>query len=508
MGDVTSRRLWIAAVALCVVFGTFCRFGMLGDPFGNDAGLYVGMGKVWVDGGQVYEDLWDTKLPGVVLLGGLPYAIFGSGWWGYLLTLFLLGTAAAWLLAVSAQRLAGQAVALPTFVVAMVVIHHPRYLGSGFQIETPQVFFASLAAVGIATILADPRRSLGWSLLVGIGAGLAAMTKPTGLSVAAGYAIALSVMTFLLGTCDVRRWLQHGFVALGGIVLVTLGVAVWAWAEGMLPYMPFTWEQISLYGSGTPWSQVLVTKVPVLIALPLLPAIGLLATRVFQRSDAPSTGNLRPAWIFALTWFCFEVIGVVLQKRAYSYGFLPIVAPASLLAGLAWQAAAMPRLRLAGVGLPMVAVAGLAGVMALQDWRFFANTKGRSAVTDYVRANSDPTDTLYGDNTGRWCVLADRPPGARLGMMIHLINHDDAPKLFMDELLADLDERKPPIVVRPIDVRQEDEIARWEAQPILRDNPQRRTDYRDAWNRYLSYLDTHYVYEADFDGMMVLRRKP
>ncbi len=500
----TIGRGVLALVLVAVLIAIIGRFSMLGAPFGNDSGLYVGMGKVWVDGGQVYEDLWDTKLPGVVLLGGVPYALFGSAWPLYLLSQFLLGTAAALLVAATVGRLTGDRnLRGLTFAVAMVLLNHPRYLGCGFQIETPQVFFAAVCGWAAARVIAEPKAGFGWSLVAGLAAGLAAMAKPTGLSVAGAYAVALTVVTFVQGRGSAGRWLLHGLATLAGTLLVFGAVAWWTWSSGMMQYMPRTWHEISLYGSGTPWAQVLVPKVPVLIALPLLPALGALAGRVFARSGGGSA--VSGAWVFALTWFALETVGVVLQKRAYSYQFLPLLAPAAVVAGLAASVATGKLGRLGLLGATAVlALLGLAMTWAPYQ-RWFAG-EGDSQVAAYLQEHSTPDDALFADNVGRYAVLADRPVGARLGMMIHLINHDDAPKQFMDELLIDLEDRQPTYILLPAGGRQEEEIARWERQPILQKNPGRQRDYRDAWNRYLSYVDRHYVEETQLEGLSVLRR--
>src|SRR5256885_12353869 len=94
-----ARRGLRATIAACLLIVVISRLGFLSAPFQNDAGIYIMMGKTLVEGGRLYRDFFETKLPSVALLTAPLYAAFGASWACYVVLQLALAIAAAFLLA-------------------------------------------------------------------------------------------------------------------------------------------------------------------------------------------------------------------------------------------------------------------------------------------------------------------------------------------------------------------------------------------------------------------------
>ena len=146
--DVAARIALLACLAIAII----SRLAFLSDPFRNDAGIYIYMGKTLVDGGQLYRDFFETKLPSVALLTAPLYAIFGSSWACYVVFQLALSLSAAVGLAAAARRYIADAAHLPVLLGAVVLLNCSRFVLTGFQLETLQCA-AAMAAAG-ATLAA------------------------------------------------------------------------------------------------------------------------------------------------------------------------------------------------------------------------------------------------------------------------------------------------------------------------------------------------------------------
>ena len=511
------RWLWPTVVTLGIALVVVARMAPLGRPFHNDSGAFIGMGKLWIDGGTPYVDLWDTKLPGVVLMGGVLYKLLGSAWWAYLALQATLAVAAAAILAATARTLTVDAspldrrrVGRATFAAGLVLLNQPRLLGDGFQLETPQLFFASVAAWLLAKgMRAEPRPILGPRALLfiaaGVVAGIGALSKPTGLSVVGAGAFVL----LLQGTRRRRLSPMRDIAAIClGVLLVVAAIVAWTFQTGIAETMPYTLREISLYGSATPWSQIVSGKTALLVALTLAPAVA--AFWAAPKHHAPGKQSvLRIGGWFTAAWILLELVGIVVQKRGYAYHFLPLGAPTTLAVGLAFLSTPSRGRRWrswATLGpLALIVLAGIGPL--LRDWRASLTLPSELQSIRYLKDHTDPDDALFGDNVGRLSVMTDRPVGGRLVQMVQLVNHDEAPRRYMDQLLSDLKQRRPAFMILRAPWKLEGEIARWEEQPVLAENPRRRIEYREAWERYLEWVDLRYERVAELDALELLRRR-
>ena len=336
-------------------------------------------------------------------------------------------------------------------------------------------------------------------------AGIGAMVKPTALAVAAAYGLAWLLRPHR------REGFVHLLVFMVGVLLVLIANVAFILLSGIGDETTGMMEQLSLYSQGTPWSQTFSLKTGIILATLLWPiavvvGVGLLIKRSRPTDETTATG-WSSAWIFVGLWLLIETVGVVLQKRVYNYHFMPLVPPLAATLGLVgWQLVRRPvPLAIALlVGLLPMSLLGLVEVKNILP----GLTRGSQVqkVAAYIDDNTEPTDKVCFDPVGELSVLADRDPGARLGMLIHFLNHDDAPRHFSTELLADLEDRKPAIIVLRIEPTMQNRIDTWTQQPGLSNYPQRKADYLQAWDDYRQYVEQHYRQETEIDGLRVFRR--
>src|SRR5437016_14509356 len=99
---ISSTTNWLSdswiVVALFLCVAIISRLGFLSAPFQNDAGIYIYMGKVLAQGGQLYRDFYETKLPTVALVTAPLYATFGANWFAYALLQLVVAMSAAFLM--------------------------------------------------------------------------------------------------------------------------------------------------------------------------------------------------------------------------------------------------------------------------------------------------------------------------------------------------------------------------------------------------------------------------
>lgn len=526
--DRESRRL-LALVVAALGLAALARFGYLGHRFVNDPGLYMAMGKAVVEGRQLYVEIWDTKLPGITLLTAPLYAVLRDRWWAYVVLQFammilgvaaLAGAAARVAVAAGANTSSVRRARLATAAVGLVLLNIHWLLVTGFQLETPMLVCASLGAWATVRALAEPAtgRAVLWAVLAGVGGGMAATLKPTALAVSGAAVVALLE---LARRGELPRALRLALGLGAGLALMLAVNVAWYTYLKVWPLLGEVTREISLYGTGTPWSQILTFKTALILFFLTCPAaVALVAALALpRRGDAPrdhaSPGGAAirsAALVLAVVWLAVEIAGTILQKRGYAYHFLPIAAPATLLAGLLVVAAGR-RLR----ALPLVLALGVAPAAGytlftgVAMWRTLLSRERTYPVdlVNYVREHTKPGDTIFADPLGELVVMTDRRPGSRVGMLIYFVNHDAAPEKFSSLLLSDLEERKCDVICLPLPAVLEGRIAGWEKQQVLRDHPARREAYRAAWQRFIDYVHANYTLEdPDVDGRQIWRRIP
>lgn len=71
----TTPFQWIGIGLLLIAL--IARWRLLGIPFERDEGVFTYVGRALFEGGRLYTDLYDNKLPGLYLIYGSFARVFG-----------------------------------------------------------------------------------------------------------------------------------------------------------------------------------------------------------------------------------------------------------------------------------------------------------------------------------------------------------------------------------------------------------------------------------------------
>ena len=344
------RRLR-ALIVVILLGAAAMRLGLLARPFDNDSGLYLYIGKVVASGGMLYRDAYDTKPPGVAILGSMCWRIFGSWWGGYVLLQIGMAMGAAVMLGRSLARHTGEGARWPTTLFALVYLNFGPVVVGGFQLETILACLAIVAAC--SGMAAMTRRSPWFAFWCGLAGGSAATIKPTGLAVMGALAV---VWLVRWRGEERRRWMTLAAAALAGSLLPIAGVLAWTVHQGILDQMPELVRQVRLYGSQTPLQAADWVVLPAVIVGLGFPFF--VRGWVFRRELTSPQSQAEPSHVlllvFGIAWLGLEASGIFLQKRMYGYHFLVLAPAAAWLYGLMVQ-----RRRVVGLA------AGLLPILAL-----------------------------------------------------------------------------------------------------------------------------------------------
>jgi hypothetical protein len=402
------------------------------------------------------------------------------------------------LLARATARHAGEHAASGAFWFALVYLNFGPAAYRGFQLETVQAFFASVAAYFALLHVDNDVETHRSAFLTGLFAGVAAMLKPTAAAVAGA-----SLLTLL----HARRWRAILPLLLGSLV-APVAVAVWTWRAGLFPEMPALFREIALYGRETPlvaldWVKpitvLLIAGFPFLAARALRGGMGKLV-RPWSFSDARVAAKARFI-LFAATWLTLEFLGILLQRRMYAYHFLVLAPPLALLFGLVWRDA-RPAARLAAFA-PVIALSLFANVA---DFRTLLSTGVRDLPeSEYLRAHAVPTDRVVGDGIERLLMESGLRAGSRYLHLFYLTNHDTAPIDYTRQFLADLEKNRPEWAI--FDTRRDEHhLRQCEDLPMLSQRPARRERFLAAWRDIDAYIAQHYRCVATVNGKSIYRR--
>jgi hypothetical protein len=508
-----AKIAWAIVVTLVLATAIIGRVGMIAWPFLNDSGLYAYMGKTVTEGGVLYRDFYETKLPGVGLIASAFWRAFGGFWPGYVISQLMLAMLGAAMLARIARRHGNGRGSLATFLYAAVFLNFCWLVFTGFQLEPIQAFFEILAAAAAMEAIAND--TLADAFTAGLAGGVAAMLKPSGIAIGAAF---LLVLVWRLWKTQRPAWFarsaMQGVVFIAGALIPTGATVIYAAGAGLWPYLPNVLTQIGRYANATPMDGFIFAKLGIVGAVLAFPML----MRGFPRGKGKSEDGewkmedgknasepssiLHPPsslLFFASAWLLIDLLGVILQRRLYLYHFMPLVCPMALLYGL------MPR-----PARPMQILAGLLPIALFSlRWQGTAPMhmdRGfrHEAVSEYIAAHTVPGDAVYRDQIGRLLIETDRAPGSRYGTFFYFINYDQAPLDFCQGMLLDFEERRPKYIVEPIDASANRQAVR---EPILDVRPLRRANFLTAGRLYDQYLQQHYVVETVIDGNNIYRRR-
>lgn len=488
-----QRTAMRALLALCIISAAAGRLSYLVKPFDHDARMFIYLGKLVCDGGRFGEDLIDNKLPSVGLMTSICWRMFGTHWWGYVFLQAALAAGATMLLARAAVRAFGEQARWPAALFAIVYLNLNVAVFGGFQLETLQMFFAVLAgAAAVNALTGGDRRD---AVVVGLAAGCAMMLKPSGGAVLGAFAIATCV-------AHPRRIIVQGLGGLIGLAIPLLFVAAYLVASETLQFVPMLSRQIARYASETPmrWDDWLKPVVVCAVAGFPIAVRGWVARRD-KVIDLDHRLSQKSALTFAIAWFALEMAGAVMQRRMYSYHFLPAAAPAALI-----FASFQRRLRIMPLAAAVLPAAVLTLASARQVWIACYPPTYRLTASDYLVAHTQPGDSVWQDSMPRLLLETGLKPGARIPLTFLFFNYDSAPLEYCDVMLRDFDDRKPRYILLPEDLEAK---LRYESQraPEMQRRPVRAENYRIAWRRIEAYVKQHYSPETTIDHELVYRRR-
>ena len=499
-------------LTVCLAVAAAGHLACLAEPFGGDAGACAYLGRTVWKGGRLYRDAFEARPPGAGSLAAGVWAIFGGWWPGWVLLQLALCLAAAWVLATAVRRAVGESAGFAAGVAAVVFLPFAPMLGGGFSIGAVQASLACFAASFALRALSEPRRATWPAFAAGLIGGASATIGLSGIAVLLALAAATALTRQQRGT---RQSIDIiAALAAGAAVPVAL-VAAWAWRAGIAPDLPAV-ASAAWHGRAShavDWIMPATALAALAFPLVVRGAIFrgdrwrerggpvLYETYRLRRDPTPRLREIDPArgvrrtlWTFALAWLAAEFVCLVVMRRLEARPFLLLAGPAALCYGL------LPRR--AAVG-PMVL--GLGPVAALS--LLFAVPHGLAtpdAAEAYVAAHLRPGDCLFAPHVPAVALRNGYGFGARFGSLTCLADHDGAPRQYGDLLLADLADRRPELILLPVDLAAYVDV-RERGLPSLALNPRRRAAFRYVWDRLITYVAAHYRVEATVAGQAVWR---
>jgi hypothetical protein len=410
------------------------------------------------------------------------------------------------LLARAAARHLGERAAAPTFAFSVVYLNFSPVAYRGFQLETVQSFFACMAAAfGLRALSTsedhetsmqspcDARGAIGNCFWLGLFAGVAAMLKPTAAAVAGAFVFVLLARR--------RPMLKLAIATVVGFLIAPVLVFVWAWRAGLLPDMLPLFHEISLYANGTPMDAADWIK-PVVAAI--VAGFPFIVAWICRTGAVPAARlNQSSCYLqFTLIWLVLELAGVILQRRMYTYHFLPLAPPMAMLFGYFCGGRRARAYAVAFVPILLLSLAHSRG-----DWAVLLSTGPRNLPqSDYLLAHATPADTVVGDPIERLLMETRLRAGSRYGHLFYFCNHDEAPLEYGRRFLEDLDRNKPTWAVFRID-RIAHRTLQAAEQTLLSERPRREANFFAAWEQIDAYLSAHYQPVAQAGEMTIFRRK-
>lgn len=471
-GGSNNRRALAWMTAACAIIGLAARLVYLRHPWDGDAGMFVVSGRAMASGARFCHEIYDNKFPTAALWSALWWRICGLFWPGYVIGGAVMAGATCVLLARIARRHASPAAFWPTLLFSLVYANFCPVVFGGFQSETALTFFATLAASFALDALAGGRAMP--AFVCGLAAGVAAYIKPNGIGVVGVFGL---IATFHRSQPLHKKVIQIIAVAVG--LAIPLAAAVlYLYAADTLRDMPWLYRQISGYARQSVWDRFSAIKIGVAVLFVAVP----LWLRAKRPRDSKTSFSLLTH--FAALWLLIEFVAVAMQGRMYSYHFLIIAAPASLLFG----AIARP-FSLRSVAVPLIPAA-LFSIWGI-GWQFVRPEVPRLPVSDYLITHARPGDSVWLDNLSRVVLETNLNPGARYMQTFPFFNTDTAPLEMGPLLIDDLATRRPRFVILPTDVAGAlDRHCAFMAE--LSERPLRQKNFRTAWLAVVAYVQSHY----------------
>ncbi len=178
----------------------------------------------------------------------------------------------------------------------------------------------------------------------------------------------------------------------------------------------------------------------------------------------------------------------------YSYHFMVVIPPATVIYGMLAR-----RDRWIPIAARVCADGDLLHVVSITAWCNLPMGYEISPISQYIVQHSGPMDRVYTDEYPRIIMETGLDYGARYGTLFYFVNHDDAPKEYGDQLIADLEHRQPKYLSAGCESPRRGEGGSNSSLPMLR--LRLPTHGRLSW-RCLESNTRNYV-KVNYDPIMV-----
>jgi 4-amino-4-deoxy-L-arabinose transferase-like glycosyltransferase len=311
-------------------------------PFGRDQGAYAYAGWVMLEGGAPYRDVFIFKPPMTAVVHGLAIGLFGVNTWA--IRVLDLGWTAATSLVVAAIALElwnRRDAALAAGLLCPFLYYQIDY----WMIAQTDGWMTLPCAAAMWAVLRggralgqSKRGATAWWVAAGMLAGAALLFKYTAVTIGIPM---LAALGWVVGARGRGAWLGVPAMIFGGALTLST-CAVWllcaeAWGpfvDSQLNLLPSYVERRSDGNTATRALARLVTLkrtkldlIPLFWAAPAALVPALFSTRESGRKSRLALGVV-------VIWWLAAVANVVVQGKFFDYHYLPILAPAALIAGL------------------------------------------------------------------------------------------------------------------------------------------------------------------------------
>lgn len=442
-------------------------------PQRRDGGIAAYTAKIVLEGGRLYVDAWDNKLPGIYYIDALAFLLFGVNRWALWLmeTLFLYGAALLMYYLLDALYHRAWLVWSGTLLFVLLTRHPGLVSDIGFT-EPHALLPQMICFVAGYQFLRQPQKR--WGFILGAAAAAALVIKQTTIGVALAALPTLALSRHAV-TRAPQRWAWLGATVAGGAA--TLGViSGFLLAQGILDdaieasfVMASEFHQWVGEGAGVGHALLttLIDNYFLISIAPFLPFVILGAVTIWRRvrarpySGPPSAGEVVRLW--AVVTFVVDLLLANITGRGYAHYYVSLI-PATVLlvvealpvlARLRERAAGRKRIFYNAARFYLVALA-LVPVFSMPV-RFWLAAAGREVaagpeqvdrVVAYVQANTltDDQVLVWGANSAI-NFQSGRDSPTRYHYAYPLIVPDDATEANIDVILEDLREQQPAMIV-------------------------------------------------------------
>lgn len=329
--------------SLCIVgFSALCGSVSLIYPFGRDQGAYAYAGWVMLEGGAPYRDVFVFKPPMTAVVHSLAIGLFGVNTWAIrVLDMGWMAATALVVAAISLELWRRRDAALAAGLACPFFYYQIDYwtiaqTDGWMTLPCGAAMWAVLR--GGRALEQGTRSAARWWIAAGLLAGVAVLFKYTAVTIGLPMLAALGWVGASQGR---RAWIGVPAMILGGTLALS-SAAIWllsigAWDSFLDSQLNMLPSYVERRPGGSTMTETFVrlvtlkhTKVDLVPLFWSAPAALLPALFFVRRSGRSSALGLG----VVLIWWLAAASNVVVQGKFFDYHYLPMLAPAALIAGL------------------------------------------------------------------------------------------------------------------------------------------------------------------------------